>query len=229
MLYDHKPKTKKSLKDDPQPIGDTPALRKQELDQMEKDELIIPTESLQEIHPSIIAQPRIENVKKDAKVQRSKEIQVLADEDTTMDDIPETNLVEKKSNDRIKHIKLVSETPSYNVKGDLNSLRANITVAQLMDVSPKVRAEVIKQLKFDKELNKEKPRVNLVYRGKIAISKCKVFDVPSKVFLDYGAGINLISKSFLDKLPNKPEPISIATSSIVQVLSDVDQTPGLIY
>jgi len=28
MLYDHKPKTKKSLKDDPQPIGDTPALRK---------------------------------------------------------------------------------------------------------------------------------------------------------------------------------------------------------
>ena len=196
---------------------------------MEKDELIIPTESLQEIHPSIIAQPRIENVKKDAKVQRSKEIQVLADEDTTMDDIPETNLVEKKSNDRIKHIKLVSETPSYNVKGDLNSLRANITVAQLMDVSPKVRAEVIKQLKFDKELNKEKPRVNLVYRGKIAISKCKVFDVPSKVFLDYGAGINLISKSFLDKLPNKPEPIGIATSSIVQVLSDVDQTPGLIY
>jgi len=41
---------------------------------MEKDELIIPTESLQEIHPSIIAQPRIENVRKDAKEQRNKEI-----------------------------------------------------------------------------------------------------------------------------------------------------------
>jgi len=55
--------------------------------------------------------------------------------------------------------------------------------------------------------------VNLVHKGQIAISKCKVYDVPSQVYLDYRAGMNLILKSFFEKLPVKPESIEILLSS----------------
>eukprot|EP00833_Pecoramyces_ruminatium_P003578 jgi/Orpsp1_1/1177610/evm.model.c7180000062132.1 len=119
----------------------------------------------------------------------------------------------------------MNQETGYNIKEDLNTIKANIAVSQLLDVSPKVRAELIKYLK----LNKDESTVNLIHKGRIAISKCKIYDVPSKVYLDYGAGINLISKSYLEKLPNIPKPVGVATSSIIQVLSDVDPTPGLIY
>jgi len=68
-----------------------------------------------------------------------------------------------------------------------------------------------------------------MHKEKITISKCRVYDVPSKVYLDYGSGINLILKSYLEKLPMKPEPIGLATLSIVQALSDIDEIPGLVY
>ncbi len=56
-----------------------------------------------------------------------------------------------------------------------------------------------------------------------------MMNVPTKVYLDYGSRINLISKEFFDKLPNRPNTIGKSTTSIIQVLSDVDHTPGLIY
>ncbi len=173
-------------------------LRQEELKEIGKDD-----------NRSIIAEDPVENTQ----------------DDITMQEI-ETgiNMINRKKV-KDKHIKLINQDTKYNVKEDLNNILANITIAQLLDASPKVRAELIKHLK----LTKDEPTVNLIHKGKIAISKCKVYDVPSKVYLDYGAGINLISKSFLDKLPKKPKPLGIAYSSIVQVLSDVDQTPGLIY
>jgi len=139
------------------------------------------------------------------------------------EDIQDNKKIKKRSIP--KHIKLISNEPSYSMVKDLNSTPANISYTQLLDVSPKVRADLVKNLKLDKD----NPIVNLVHKGKIAISRCKMFDIPSKVYLDYGAGINLISKSYFDKLPNKPQPIGIATCSIVQVLSDSDSKPGLIY
>ena len=139
------------------------------------------------------------------------------------EDIQDNKKIKKRSIP--KHIKLISNEPSYSMVKDLNSTPANISYTQLLDVSPKVRADLVKNLKLDKD----NPIVNLVHKGKIAISRCKMFDIPSKVYLDYGAGINLISKSYFDKLPNKPQPIGIATCSIVQVLSGSDSKSGLIY
>ena len=278
----HTPKhiTRKSLKDNPQPIKDTPALRN--LTNNNK-----PTEVIKELHPSIIAQPRIDNVKKKNMAERKEEISsassataqekgktpeeppslVITDEDTPMLDIKtrtrKTKTVEAKQAIP-KHIRLMDDKLNYDLIDDLNNTPANITFAQLLDVSPKVRAELVKNLKFNKD-NKEDDNsktnknnkmdveeiqnnkvekkaskiqnpsetnhvsLNLIHKGKIAISKCKIWDVPTKVYLDYGAGINLISKEFFDQLPNKPDPIGKSTTSIVQVLSDVDHTPGLIY
>ena len=272
---------RRSLKDDPQPISNTPAMKrldkgKEKAMDVEPLEVIRPTnepievihpsiEPLEVIHPSIIAQPRIETVKKTNKEERLKEINSIKEnmevekknekkedkkyvkkkpkhpdknpkdpspmndnreeiEELIMEeDIQDNKKIKKRSIP--KHIKLISNEPSYSIVKDLNSTPANISYAQLLDVSPKVRADLVKNLKLDKD----NPIVNLVHKGKIAISRCKMFDIPSKVYLDYGAGINLISKSYFDKLPNKPQPVGIATCSIVQVLSDSDSKPGLIY
>jgi len=47
---------------------------------------------------------------------------------------------------------------SYNISIDLNKLTANITVAQLLDVSPKLRSELTKALKLKTpELIEENP------------------------------------------------------------------------
>eukprot|EP00833_Pecoramyces_ruminatium_P017406 jgi/Orpsp1_1/1191438/evm.model.d7180000085824.2 len=239
MLYNHKLKGKKTLKDDPQPIIGTPALKKREEDLMEEESRNRgSSESIRELHPSIISQPSITKTKREAREQRNEELitekhnegeSQIEIEDTPMrlkdnDSEMGINLVNKKRN-KDKHIKLMNQETGYNIKEDLNTIKANIAVSQLLDVSPKVRAELIKYLK----LNKDESTVNLIHKGRIAISKCKIYDVPSKVYLDYGAGINLISKSYLEKLPNIPKPVGVATSSIIQVLSDVDPTPGLIY
>ena len=220
MLYTNKPKEKKTLKDNPLPITNTPATRQLEKTDMEVE--VSPrnnTEALTELHPLIKAQTTVEKAKKKEKQDKIKEIKEKGEYKINKDEE-----VNDMASSKEKHIKLLGSGSSYDVGEDLRTLKANISVAQLLDISPKVKAELNRQLKFNKE-----NQVNLVHKGKIAISKCRVYDVPSKVYLDYGSGINLISKSYLEKLPMKPEPIGLATSSIVQVLSDIDETPGLLY
>jgi len=195
------------------------------------------------LHLSIIAQPRIDKAKKDSKNERRTEITNSLQEDRATINEGDPMIINKEDEEMVeemgkegikatsllrnkeKHINLINKETNYKIKEDLNNTLPNISIAQLLDISPKVREELVKQLKF----SKNEPSVNLVHHGKITISKCKIYDVPSKVYLDYGAGLNLISKSYLEKLPMKPKPVGISTSSIVQVLSDVGETPWLIY
>lgn len=57
------------------------------------------------------------------------------------------NLVNKKRN-KNKHIKRMSQEIGYNIMEDLNNIKVNIAVSQLLDVSLKVRDEIIKYLKL---------------------------------------------------------------------------------
>ena len=246
-LYDPKLPKKRTLRDNPQPITNTPAMKNLINEEREK-EAPMETESLKEIHPSIIAQPRIDGAKKEAREERKQELNTVkegkfnpVDEDvimspgnkntgkanTTKDLNPSKKEVSAKDKKRTppKHIKMVNQTPGYDIVNDLATTQAKISYAQLLDASPKIRAELVKSLKLDKE----NPLVGLVHKGRIAISRCKMNGIPSNVYLDYGAGINLISKEYFEKLPKQPEPIGVANYSIVQVLSDTDSTPGLIY
>lgn len=284
-LYKAKPTSKRSLRDNPEPISDTPTMRRL---QETKPPSRPPTQSLSQLHTSIIAQPSISKVKKDAKAEREKEIrseesnvQDESNEDTMLTDQEEdqeeepkisnpspvdtvqrsegkpdkgkkpmaTGKLAKKDPKPIlepppnkdnkgketkpkiqKRVKIINGNPNYNILEDLNNTSAQISFAQLLNVSPKVRADLVRNLKLEKEHNEENSiPAGLVHRGNIAISKCKMYDVPSKVYLDYGSGINLISKRFFNSLPVKPTPVGTSSCSIIQVLADKDTTPGLIY
>lgn len=79
----------------------------------------------------------------------------------------QVKVMNKKLN-KDKHIRLVSNISPYNIKEDLSSTPANISVAQLLDVSLKVRIELVKNFIF----RKNEAEINTIHKGKIPISKC---------------------------------------------------------
>ena len=89
-----------------------------------------------------------------------------------------------------------------------------ISYAQLLDVCPKIRAE-LKNLKLDKN----NPKAGLVHRGRIATSKYKMLEVPSKEYFD----------KLQKKKKKKTGTNWYYLLLYIQVLSGTDSTPGLIY
>jgi len=75
MFYTNKSKEKKTLKDNPLPITNTPVTRQFEKTAMEVEvSTRNNTKALTELHPSIIAQPTIEKSKKKRKQDKTKKI-----------------------------------------------------------------------------------------------------------------------------------------------------------
>ena len=73
-----------------------------------------------------------------------------------------------------------------------------------MDVSPKLRADIVKALKLKTtETIKETPEevvLSAVRREDVATVECLINEVQGTVFLDTGASINIITRQFLNKL-----------------------------
>ena len=73
-----------------------------------------------------------------------------------------------------------------------------------MDVSPKLRADIVKALKLKTtETIKETPEEVVLYairREDVATVECLINEVQGTVFLDTGASINIITRQFLNKL-----------------------------
>jgi len=73
-----------------------------------------------------------------------------------------------------------------------------------LDVSPKLRADIVKALKLKTtETIKETPEEVVLYairREDVATVECLINEVQGTVFLDTGASINIITRQFLNKL-----------------------------
>lgn len=68
--------------------------------------------------------------------------------------------INNKKEDKLKikpprHIKLIKDKEDYNITKDLLNTPSNITFAQLLDCSPRIRAELIKNLKLEKSDKKD--------------------------------------------------------------------------
>ena len=92
----------------------------------------------------------------------------------------------------------------YEICKDISTKFANITLPQLLDVSPKLRADIVKALKLKTtETIKETPEevvLSAVRREDVATVECLINEVQGTVFLDTGASINIITRQFLNKL-----------------------------
>ena len=137
-----------------------------------------------------------------------------------------------------RKIQMQTNWNGYDVIKDLNSIKCNITFGQLLDVSPKIRSLVSQGLKLEK-VEKDQTKIsgaidnvcatmvmvnniNHSYRSKrrepkeddIAMIDIVVDGVPGKALIDSCSNLSIITKQYLDKLPNKYEPIGISTGRI---------------
>ncbi|ORY78375.1 hypothetical protein LY90DRAFT_501147, partial [Neocallimastix californiae] len=209
------------------------------------------TETLKEIDLSVIANPSINKAKRDSKKERISEIMDKKPEEEEMRKkvtakLPSTQMEEKKNkcerlknnknkeemrienkneenpnNKKEKHIILMENQAKYDLVTDLTSTTANITLAQLLDISPKLRAQLNKLLKLKETPHNGKMEemvLSTVSRKDIATTKCKINGEDGFAFLDTCASINIITSKFLGKLKNI-KPFGYTTNNIIQVTS----------
>jgi len=194
------------------------------------------TEKLEEIDISVLTQPSIRKTKRNFKEQKLEEMKediINSDykQNKTNKDfkLPSTQLEEIHNEDNLKstnkqkgkekkHITMISDQQRYNIATDLNSLTPNISFAQLLDLSPKLRAQLTKALKlknFEKE-DMEKIVLSMISKEDIATCECMVNGKRGSAFLDTCASINIVTKSFLDTLEDV-RPFGITTNNIIQI------------
>ncbi|KAG4085459.1 hypothetical protein H8356DRAFT_1014213 [Neocallimastix lanati (nom. inval.)] len=113
----------------------------------------------------------------------------------------ENNNEENPNNKKEKHIILMENQAKYDLVTDLTSTTANITLAQLLDISPKLRAQLNKLLKLKETPHNGKMEemvLSTVSRKDIATTKCKINGEDGFAFLDTCASINIITSNFED-------------------------------
>jgi len=199
------------------------------------------TEKLEEIDVSVITHPSINKPKRLATKEREEEIiqemesnstrnkQPRKEEKATTEnqDLPSTRLKKKKEDARTtpttpKKITLLHGKRRYDIADDLTKLTANISIAQLLDISPKLRSELTKALKLKSpelvEENPEKIMLSTLNRDDVATAECIVDNVKGVAFLDTCASINIITRSFLNKLKNVT-PSGFSDDNIIQIFS----------
>ena len=177
------------------------------------------TEKLKEIDLSVIAQPSINKSKKDSKEQRNKDIYQEAKV------MNESNLNKKdsfskgKPNSKKKHIAMLEPQHEYDINTDLNSITANITFAQLLDISPKLRSQLTKALKLKNvqcDDKMEEVILSAISKDDIATCECYINGRKGSAFLDTCASINIISRKFLKNLGTL-KPFGYTTNNIIQI------------
>ena len=132
-------------------------------------------------------------------------------------------------------IKMIADQKPYDIIEDLNTIKCNITLAQLLDISPKVKAKVMQGLKFKKDQTKISgaidnccattilvDNIDHTYKSKnlepnkddIAMVDVEVDGIKGKALMNSCSNLNIITQQFLDKLPVKYEPIDISCGRI---------------
>ena len=197
------------------------------------------TEKLEEIDLSVIAQPSIKSVKRKTKLDKEKEIIEETETSThpsrddqskevTKGKLPSDKAEEVKSKrtSTEKHIALMEGKNSYDISDDLNNKLANISITQLLDISPKLRSELVKLLKL-KDSNTQGQSLNeivlsTISRSDIASIKCYVYGIEGIAFLDTCASLNLVTKNYLTRIKEKQNlvPMGYTNNNIVQIFSE---------
>ena len=167
----------RSLRDNPKPIV-TPGLRKQKENQLRGTSRPVKKPTSQ-LHPSIMAQPRIEKrIEKELrdKERASTSISVENNKNSNVNVINEetsqegnsskqilNKLIQEKSSEKsteimptriLRRTQMQADCDSYEVIKDLNSSICNITFEQLLDVAPEIRSQVSQGLKLEKNNTK---------------------------------------------------------------------------
>eukprot|EP00833_Pecoramyces_ruminatium_P012634 jgi/Orpsp1_1/1186666/evm.model.d7180000052401.1 len=237
---------RKSLKDNPQIIN-TPALRKQKENELELEpELENPKN---QIMPSILSQPRIEKEKEIEKELRNKErveVANIIENLTTGNPSPIENVNKLKSE---KNIKLISGNEEYDIVKNLNNIKCDITLAQLLNAAPRIRSQLNQNLKIEKptskivgsikNINSEILLVNNIdhsYQSKrkeaedqdIAMVDATIDGIAGKLLVDNCSNLSIMTKSYYEKLPQQYEQVGVSRGRIRLATKNDEYSEGKI-
>ena len=222
------------------------------------------TEKLSQIHTSFINNPSIKTVKNKEKIIRDEErrninLETKKGKDNDKDDTNFTNhnlsnnVNRNLSNTEDKnksesHIKLVEDNKNYSIKEDLNNSISNITLGQLLDVSPKLRSELMKLLRLDKgnivgTIANLDPEITLVnnldhdYESNsidleedelaMVLATAGSNKMEARLLLDTCSNLNVITKDFLEKI-GPYESVGFTKSRIRQAANDCEIQESLV-
>jgi len=216
------------------------------------------SERLNHLHPSILANPDIRKAKITEKNLRDKDrrdssLVEKSGKENNETITNNTNFLNKNNNrshiqenQSYKHIKLVNNQETYSIQNVLNNIPANITLAQLLDASPKLRSELNKLLKLEKvdtisaisnfnpsitlvnnidhDYNPKPPKVN---NEDLAMVRAEVDNVSARLLIDTCSNLNVVTKEFLSKINNYTE-VGLEKGKIRQAATDCNNGDGIV-
>jgi len=161
-----------------------------------------------------------------------------------VEELNTNSLLDSKNND--KHIKLAVNQERFSIGEELNSTLCNITLGQLLDISPKIRSELSKLLKIEKNsivsatsnLNPSITLVNNISHNyeshskeitedELAMVTATVEYKPARLLIDTCSNINVITSEFQAKLKNYKK-VGFCSSRIRQAAVDCDPNKNLL-
>jgi len=184
---------------------------------------------------------------KELKVRTNKKkVQFnIKDPPDTRDHDYDTN--NNNNNEKIeKHILLANKysIEPYNMSKDLANTKCDITYAQLLDISPKARSKLIKNLKLEKLKISNTMNIdeNFIYNSEydeiknnnnfkeddLGIVLASVDNVENKLLVDSGSNLNLISVDYFNSLPGQYETVGVCHGRICEALGDNTVTDAIV-
>ena len=151
------------------------------------------------------------------------------------------------NNEKIeKHILLANKyfIEPYNLSKDLANTKCDITYAQLLDISPEARSELIKNLKLEKLKISNTMNIdeNFIYNSEyneiknnnnfkeddLGIVLASVDNIKNKLLVDSGSNLNLISVDYFNSLPGQYETVGVCHGRICEALGDDTVTDAIV-
>ena len=158
-------------------------------------------------------------------------------------DIEETKLKfnEQEGNTKPeRHINLAKLTnmEPYEIIKDLANTKCNITFGQILDICPKLRSELTKNLKLEKikfvssldamksfiikeeENNQDMIKNTKFHSDDLGIVNASVDDTEGRLLIDSGSNLNLVSTIYINSLPGTYEQVNVCRGRIYEALGD---------
>ena len=139
-----------------------------------------------------------------------------------------------------RHINLAKLTnmEPYEIIKDLANTKFNITFGQVLDICPKLRSELTKNLKLEKIkfvnsldamksfiINEEENNQDIIKNAKfhsddLGIVNASVDDTVGRLLIDSGSNLNLVSTTYINSLPGTYEQVNVCRGRIYEALGD---------
>ncbi|ORX53741.1 hypothetical protein BCR36DRAFT_283782 [Piromyces finnis] len=123
----------------------------------------------------------------------------------------------------------------YNIEKDLANTKCNISFAQILDICPKLRSELTKNLKLEKLkfvnsmyfnddfnfYNNNITAHNAKFKNDdLGIVLASVDNIKNKLLIDSGSNLNLVTTKYFNKLPGQYDTVGVCRGKIGEALGD---------